>query len=181
MVTETTNFIWIKYHIKVTTRPISEALASQGLDADDLTDLNDDVHKEACFTARNPGVHDKGVNVYSIAEARLFIAIITTKSYEYVGRPIWPNIMERSWLKHFKSMFQIQDNWSNPDSLPEFSCIMPVTKLLDLICDHLHNKLGMKKTPILYVFRASVVPDSIRDTSPTLTYFNNIGEFHEEN
>ena len=36
MVKETSNLTWIKYHLKVATNPIDEALASQGIVIDDL-------------------------------------------------------------------------------------------------------------------------------------------------
>ena len=74
---------------------------------DELADFNDDVHNAACSTASNPGGDYKGVNVSSIMETRLIIAIRTAKYYEDVGRSIDPNIMECSRIKHFKYLIQI--------------------------------------------------------------------------
>ena len=107
------NCTWIKDHLKVATNPISETLASQGVGFDDMEDFNDDGHKLACYTARNPGGGDKGVNVSPIKETILAISICTDKYYEYAGRSIEPNIMEWSRIKHFKYLIQIQDNWSD--------------------------------------------------------------------
>ena len=47
----------------MSTNPIAESLASQRVVIYDMADLNDDGHKEACFTARKPGGGDKGSNV----------------------------------------------------------------------------------------------------------------------
>ena len=44
-------------------------------------------------------------------------------------------------------------------------------KLLDLNRDHLCNKLGIRKIPLSYIVRSSVVPDPIRDICPNLPYY----------
>ena len=118
MVTPTEKLIWIKDHLKVTTKPIYESLYSQELVVDDLSGLNDDVHKAAYYTAINPGGCNKGINVSSIMEAILAIDIHAANYFEDTGRSMDPNVMEWSWIKHIKSIIQIQYNWINPDPLP---------------------------------------------------------------
>ena len=86
MVTGTSNCTWIKDHLKVATNPIVEALSPQGAVVDDMSGFNDDVHKLACYTTRMPGGGNNVVNVSSIMEARLAIAIHDTKYYEDAGR-----------------------------------------------------------------------------------------------
>ena len=169
MVTRTSNHNFIKDRIKVATNPIAEYLASQGVVVDELSVFNEYFHKADCFIARNPGGDDKGSNAYSITESRLNISIRAIKYYGGVGCSIETNIMEWSRIKHFKCMIQIQDNWSDPDFLPEFICTVLVTKLLDIIYDHLRNKLGIRKIPISYVVWSSVVIYPIGDIIPTLT------------
>ena len=118
MVTEIANHTWIKDHLMVATHPISESLSSQRVVFNELGEFNDKGHKAACSNARNTGDSDKGVNVSSIMDARLVIAIHVTKYYEDLGRTIEPNVMEWIRIKHTKSLIQIKDNWRHPEPLP---------------------------------------------------------------
>ena len=148
MVTATENCTSIKYHFKVATNQIGESLDLQWVFVDDLDDFNHDIHKYACYTARNPGGGNKEFNVTSIMEARLASSIRVTKYDEYAGRSIDPIIPEWSWIKHFKSLIKIQDSWSDPNSLPYFIRTMTVMKILDPIRDCLWNKLGIRNFPL---------------------------------
>ena len=53
-------------------------------------------------------------------------------------------------------------------------------KLLDIIHDHLRNKLGIGKIPLSYFVRASVVTDPIGDITPTLTYTKGTKGIYDE-
>ena len=161
MVTPTANCTWIKDHLKVSPNVIAEALAYQGVFVNELSDFNDEGQKSVCSTAINHVGVDRWVNFSSIVEARLAIAIRSAKYYEDLGRPIEPNVMEWSRIKHIKSVIQIQYNWINPYPLPEFSCAMYIMKFLELIHNNLRNKLGIMKIPLSYVVCASFVPDSV--------------------
>ena len=88
--------------------------------------------------------------------------------------------MKWSRIKHFKFLVQIQYNWSNLESLSDFSRTMPVMKLLDIIRDHLRYKLRIRKIHILYIVWAIVVPNPIRDIIPTLPYSKDIEVFCKE-
>ena len=179
MVAPTENCTWIKDNLKVETNPTSEVFTYQGLVVDELAGFNYDGHNEACYTVRNPGGGDKGVNVYSIKDVRLAIAVCTTKYYENMGRLIDLNIIEWIWIKHFKSLIQIQDNWNNPESLPEFIRTVAVMNLLDIIRDHLRNKIGIRKISLLFVVPSIVVPDPIGYRITTLPYSKDTEVFHE--
>ena len=170
MFTATANHKWIKDPIKVATKPILESLAFLGIFFDDISDFNCDYQKSACSTSSNLVGGDKGVSVSYITGARPAIAMRSAKYYEDVGRPIEPNVMEWSQIKHINYLIQIQYNWINPDLLPYFSRTMHVIKFMYLIHDHLRNKLGISKIPLTYVARASIAPDSIGYIIPTLPY-----------
>ena len=130
MVAPTENCTWIKDNLNVATKPIKEAIASQGVVVDDISDFNDNSQIVACSSARNPEDSDKEVNVYYILEARLVNSIRDANCNGDVGRPIDPNVMVWSQIKHVKSLIQIQDNWSNPYPFWGFICTMPVIKFL---------------------------------------------------
>ena len=57
---------------------------------------------------------------------------------------------------------------------------MPVMKLVEIIRDHIEDKWGIRKTPLLYVVHANIVPGYIGDIISTLTYYQDTGVFHEE-
>ena len=102
----------------VTTNLTAEALAYQGSVVDELNHFNYEGHNAACSTARKPVGGNKGFNVSSITETRTAIAIHNAKYYEDMGHYIDTNFVEWGWIKHFKSLVQIEENWINPDSLP---------------------------------------------------------------
>ena len=108
MITETANFIRIKYHLKFATNPVAEALASQGMVVDKLVYCNFYGHRAACFTERKQRGGDKGFNISSITEARLGAAIRATMYYEDGGCPFEPDVTEWIWIKHIKYLIQIQ-------------------------------------------------------------------------
>ena len=120
-----------------------------------------------CSSTRRPGGLLKngdpnlGMNVPTMLQLRLIVAMRTAQFYDAVGRTITPGIMMWMYVKQFKALHELVINWKEQPTLPKIGQRVPIMKLLELIREHLRGILGICQIPLAYVVRSRIFPVEI--------------------
>ena len=173
-----------------------EAIQSEGLETlNDFLEFDKDGIKTLCSSVRKPGgmianpnaavegqpaqIPNPGFNIPAICEKRMIAATYTARTYDLIGRPITVDSMSRSRLKAYENHRQLVKEHEDPEKLPEVSRTFGIVKAMDLVPSHLHDRLGVRKVPLIYVIRDVVDPGSAPDPaagSNTSAEFTSISE-----
>ena len=169
-----------------TTEGIATALIEQGIQLEDLHDVEPEDVKTICQAARRPGgqlpngAPNQGVNVPALLQLRLMFAVNASQYYETVGRTLSPGVMTWAYVKQFKALSELRKNWPAPPELPKLGRNVPIMKLLEMIRETLHKKLGIRQIPLSYVTRAVVTPGPIGPIRENKPFSRDFSSFHEE-
>ena len=148
-----------------------EAVQSEGLMAiDDLVDFEDESIKTLCASIRKPGgtipdpddnrrrIANPGHSIPAICEKRLKQAAYGARIYDSIGRQIAHLSLSRTRLKLFQQHRDIIENHDEPEKLPVVSKAFNIMKAMDLVPNHLRDRLGVDKVSLAYVIREDVAP-----------------------
>ena len=148
------------------------AVMNEGLQVfDDFAEFDDDSIKILCASVRKPGgliddeeegvrVPNPGHAIPAICEERLKQAAYAAKIYQSIGRNITGLALSRDRLRLFKEHREIVDEHGDPEKLPVVSKTFGIMKAMDLIPNHLRDRLGVRKVSLSYVIRDDEeVPD----------------------
>ena len=157
----------------------ANAIIEEGLESiSDLVDLShDDGVKTLCQNVRKPAgsvpqpnwiapnpnpqnirapmIARSGQSIPTICEQRLTIAAYGAKIYRSIGRQITTASLNRERLREFQQHYEMIQNHTEPDSLPELSKTFTVQKYLDQLPTYLREMLGVNKVSLSYVIRES--------------------------
>ena len=141
------------------------AVMEEGLQVlDDLAEFDDNSIKILCASVRKPGgliddpedgtrVPNPGHSIPAICEERLKQAAYASKIYRSINRPITALGLSRERLRLFKEHREIVDEHEDPEKLPVVSKSFGIMKAMDLVPNHLRDRLGVKKVSLAYVIR----------------------------
>ena len=145
------------------------AVQNEGLTIiDDFVDFDDDSIKTLCSSIRKPGgtildpddntkrITNPDHSIPAICEKRLKQAAYGARIYEGVGRQIAHLSLSRNRLKLFQEHRDIIENHDEPEKLPVVSKTFNIMKAMDLVPNHLRDRLGVDKVSLAYVIRYEV-------------------------
>ena len=143
-----------------------DAVMVEGLETlEDFAEFDDGSIKILCSSVRKPGgviedpddenarVPNPGHSIPAICEERMKQAAYAAKIYRSIERPITPQALSRARLKHFKEHREIVEGHEDPEKLLVVSKSFGIVKAMDLIPNHLRDRLGVKKVCLSYVIR----------------------------
>ena len=150
------------------------AVQNEGLTIiDDFVDFDDDSIKTLCSSIRKPGgtildpddntkrITNPDHSIPAICEKRLKQAAYGARIYEGVGRQIAHLSLSRNRLKLFQEHRDIIENHDEPEKLPVVSKTFNIMKAMDLVPNHLRDRLGVDKVSLAYVIRDEVMPSPL--------------------
>ena len=148
-----------------------EAVQEEGLSViTDFVDFDDESIKVLCSSIRKPGgtipdpannanrIPNPGHSIPAICEKRLKQAAYGARLYDSIGRAIENTSLTRNRLKLFQEHRDITDNHKEPEKLPVVSKTFPIMKAMDLVPNHLRDRLGVEKVSLAYVIREDSEP-----------------------
>ena len=136
----------------------------------DFAEFDDDSIKVLCSSVRKPGgviddpneegarVPNPGHSIPAICEERMKQAAYAAKIYKSINRPIAPQALSRTRLKLFKEHREIVESHEDPEKLPVVSKSFGIVKAMDLIPNHLRDRLGVRKVSLAYIIRDEEEP-----------------------
>jgi hypothetical protein len=98
------------------------------------------------------------------SQERLIVATHLVRYYQTVGRPLSAeNMAWNTTMKNFKPSWEALIHKSNKDApeTPKSSKALTVIKWTSAFSDHLHRVFGVRKIPLAYVIRPSVLVEDI--------------------
>jgi hypothetical protein len=99
-----------------------------------------------------------------------------------IGQPTIPTPMVWLYVKNMKNLDEIVTNWSKSTSLPVLDQHLEIMKLLELLREHLCNKLGVHRIPLACIVCENM--DIVMTTSdpnyPALPYLTSYDTFHDK-
>ena len=110
----------------------------------------------------------------------MIVLVTAVQCYEDAGRPIILGIMNWARIQKFCFFLTVCEEWEDPEDISTCSKDVPIMQLLELIKDHLHNRLGVRKTPLPYVIRDSLAAPAINKINVDAPYSEDIDSFHKE-
>ena len=186
-----------------------EAVRQEGLEAiTDLADFNEEDVKVLCASVRKPGgtvvdpndnnrtIPDPGFNIPAIAEKRLKLACYGARIYRMLGRPITLDSLSRVRLREFEQHQLTIDEHEDPESIPSISKTFGIMKALDMVPNHLRERIGTRKVALKYVIRDNQNPaglENLQDNRITSASYTSLmeemiprapldgTEYHEDN
>ena len=131
----------------------------------EFAEFDDKSIKIFCSSVRKPGgviddpgdvnvrIPNPGHSIPAICEERMKQAAYAAKICRSIERPITPQALSRARLKHFKEHREIVEGHEDPEKLLVVSKSFGIVKAMDLIPNHLRDRLGVKKVCLSYVIR----------------------------
>ena len=151
-----------------------EAIQEEGLNTlEDLIEFDSDGIKALCGSVRKPGgtienpayvaggdqpeqIPNPGFAIPAICESRLKIAVYAAKIYDMIGRDLTQAALNRARLRLWENHRQLVEEHEDPEQLPSVSKTFGIVKAMDLVPNHLRDRLGVRKVALSYVIRETV-------------------------
>ena len=152
------------------------AIQSEGLAIlDDLLEFDDASIKILCSSVRKPGglvtdpndptrmIVDPGFNIPAICEKRLKWAAYAARCYQMVGRTLTQDGLSRNRIKLFEKHAELVKDHVDPEKLPVVTKTYGIMKAMDVLPNHLRERLGSRKIPLSYVIRENENPPALEN------------------
>ena len=167
--------IYLREQMKFRTVDKADAVMAEGLDTyDAFLDFSKEDIKTLCNSIRKPGgmipgrgrvaaTVNNGLHVPAIAETRLAWAAYAARYYNMIERPINSETMSWNYIQYFTSLKEERDNHTPPETMQKLSPKISIMKWINLFEEHLSSVLGVRKVPLQYVIRDTIIPNPIED------------------
>ena len=159
------------------------ALMDNGLDSwPSFAELNDEEVLQLVKYVRKPGGNDEGHNIPAMALNKIQVACYAARYYDMIGRTINQTSMAWARIKHFKTLIEINKEYSEPDTIVPLSKNSKIVEWTETLEEHLSSVKGVRKIPLSYLIRENVAPGECTpyQNDYTLPYSHEYNSFAEE-